>query len=44
MSHVRDPLINYTTSTISTAHKDTLKNAGGLTKLTNYSAIAKRPH
>lgn len=44
MSHVRHPLINYTTSSLSTAHKDKLKNAGGLTKLTNYSATAKRPH
>ena len=44
MSHVRHPLLNYTTSPIPTAHKDKLKNAGGLTKPTNYSAIAKRPH
>ena len=44
MSHVRHPLLNYTTSSLSTAHKDKLKNAGGLTKLTNYSATAKRPH
>ena len=44
MIHVRHPLLNYTTSPISTAHNDKLKNAGGLTKLTNYSAIAKRPH
>ena len=44
MSHVRQPLLNYTISSISTAHKDTLKKAGGLTKLTNFSAIAKRPH
>ena len=44
MSHVGHPLLNYTTSPISTAHNDKLKNAGGLTKLTNYSAIAKRPH
>ena len=44
MIHVRHPLLNYTNSPISTAHNDKLKNAGGLTKLTNYSAIAKRPH
>ena len=42
MSHVRHPLINYTTSTISTAHKDTLKNAGGLTKLTKLQCNSKK--